>query len=178
MIRVEFLCGVRAVRDYRAANAVADEIARQFSVGRDAAPESVTRLIEENKHLKWRLRVMAETVVKYEADELRKSARRQSDVQLIIRIFDDRSFDELKLLAHQLVKADSVIALLAVKENEQGRLVFARSANLKAEMGTLLREACQLLGGKGGGTSDFAQGGGTKLEQLESVLNLMSEKIT
>ena len=72
---------------------------------------------------------------------------------------------------------DSVIALLAVKENEVARLVFAHSANVQAEMGMLMREACQLLGGKGGGTSDFAQGGGTNLAELETVLKLMSEKI-
>ena len=177
MIRVEFLCGIRAVRDYHVANAVTESIARQFSVGRDAAPESVLRLIEENKHINRRLRVLAETAVKYEAEELRKSAGLQPSIQRIIRVFEDRSFDELKLLAHQLVKTDSVIALLAVKENELARLVFARSANVGAEMGTLMREASQLLGGKGGGTSDFAQGGGTKLEQLEIVLRLMSEKI-
>lgn len=177
MIRVEFLSGVRAVRDYRAANTVAETIARQFSVGREAAPESVARLMEENKHLNRRLRALAETAVKYEAEELRKSASRQTSGQMIIRIFDDRSFEELKLLAHQLVKTDSVIALLAVKENEFARLVFARSANVPAEMGMLMREACELLGGKGGGTSDFAQGGGTKLEHLEAVLKLMSEKI-
>ena len=177
MIRVEFLCGTRVVRDYRVANAVTESIARQFSVGRDAAPESVLRLIEENKHINRRLRVLAETAVKDEAAELRKSAGLQTSIQRIIRVFEDRSFDELKLLAHQLVKTDSVIALLAVKENELARLVFARSANVGAEMGTLMREASQLLGGKGGGTSDFAQGGGTKLEQLEIVLRLMSEKI-
>ncbi len=177
MIRVEFLCGIRAVHDYRVANTVAESIARRFSVGREAAPESVLRLIEENKHLNRRLRVLAETAVKYEAEELRKSAGLQPSILRIIRIFEDRSFDELKLLAHQLVKTDAVIALLAVKENELARLVFARSANVDAEMGALMREASQLLGGKGGGTADFAQGGGTKLEQLETVLRMMSEQI-
>ncbi len=176
MIRVEFLCGVRVARDYRAANTAAEGIAQQFSVGRDAAPASVTRLIEENKNLKRRLRGLAETAVKYEAEELRKAARSQSESHIIIQIYDDRSFDELKLLAHQLVKADSVIALLAVKENDLARLAFARSANLSAEMGTLMREACQLLDGKGGGTSDFAQGGGTNLAELENVLRIMSER--
>ncbi len=173
MIRVEFLCGIRTARNFRAANTVAESIAQKFSVSRDAAPESVARLIEENKHLNRRLRLMAETAVKFEAEELRISA--SSTRPTITRIYDDRSFDELKLLAHQLVKADSVIALLAVKENDLARLVFARSANLQAEMGMLMREACHLLGGKGGGTPDFAQGGGTNLAELEKVLKLMSQ---
>jgi alanyl-tRNA synthetase len=44
-------------------------------------------------------------------------------------------------------------------------------------MGELMREACQALGGKGGGTPDFAQGGGTDVSQLELVLNSLREKI-
>jgi alanyl-tRNA synthetase len=56
-------------------------------------------------------------------------------------------------------------------------LVFARSANVSAAMGELMREACQALGGKGGGTPDFAQGGGTGVSQLEPVLNSLREKL-
>ena len=97
MIRVEFLCGLRVVRDYRTANTLAADIARHFSVDRAAVPESVARLSEENKNIKRRLRVVAESAVKFEAEELRKSARLQSNVLMIIQIFDDRSFDELKM---------------------------------------------------------------------------------
>lgn len=175
MIRVEFLCGIRAALDYRAANAIASSVARQFSVGREAASESVARLMDENKQLNRRLRLRAEMMVKLEAQALRSSAT--SDPLIINRIYDDRSVDELKLLAHELVKDDSVLVLLAGRENGMARLVFARSANLKTEMGTLMREACSLLGGKGGGTSAFAQGGASDLAQLDAVFNLISEKI-
>lgn len=177
MIRVEFLCGVRALRDYRIANATADAIARQFSVARDNSVESVSRLIEENKQLKRRTRMLAEVAVKFEAEEIRGNSHQGENATMIISIFDDRSFDELKLLAHELVKSDSVIALLAVKEQNVARLVFARSNNLNQEMGQLMREACQLLGGKGGGTPDFAQGGGTDLANVEAILKQLSEKI-
>ncbi len=177
MIRVEFLAGVRVLHDYRSANAVATNVAQQFSVGRDAAPESVTRLIEENKLLKRRQQILAEAAVKYEAEQLRAAAKPQANYQIIIQTFADRSAEELKMLAHQLVKADSMLVFLASKQNGLARLVFARSQNVQAQMGTLMREACELLGGRGGGAADFAQGGGTKLEHLEIVLQQMSETI-
>lgn len=176
MIRVEFLCGMRAVRDYRRANNVAESVANQFSVGRDAALDSVTRLLEENKNLNQRLRLMSVTMVKLEAQELLNDIA--SVPRIINRIYDDRSIDEIKLLGHELVKGDSVIALLAVRENGMARLVFARSVNIKTEMGALMQEACLLLEGKGGGTSDFAQGGASDLTQLDAVLKLISEKIS
>lgn len=177
MIRVEFLCGVRVLRDYRVANKTADLIARRFSVARDSSLDSVSRLIEENKDLKRKLRVLAETSTRYEVEDLRKSARLCGHIHLIVSIFEDRSYDELKMLAHKLMKLESTIVLFALKEGDIVRLVFARSANIKVEMGRLMHQACQQLGGKGGGTSDFAQGGGAKPELVEDVLGLISGQI-
>jgi alanyl-tRNA synthetase len=78
----------------------------------------------------------------------------------------------LKLLAHRLVDAEGVVALLAAKEGGMARLVFARSPNLPngADMNLLMRAACERLGGRGGGKPDFAQGGGSKVSELNSAL--------
>jgi hypothetical protein len=37
-------------------------------------------------------------------------------------------------------------------------------------MNTLMRAACERLGGRGGGKPDFAQGGGSKLSELDKAL--------
>jgi alanyl-tRNA synthetase len=37
-------------------------------------------------------------------------------------------------------------------------------------MNALMRVACERLGGRGGGRPDFAQGGGTKLNELDKAL--------
>ena len=87
--------------------------------------------------------------------------------RIILRIFDDRDFDEIKLLAHRLVADQGVLALLATRTREIARLVFARSADLSVEVNTLLQPACEQLGGRGGGTPEFAQGGGTRVAKLE-----------
>jgi len=56
MTRVHFLCGMRALKDYREANRSADAIARKFTVGREEAESSVARLLDENKRLSRRSR--------------------------------------------------------------------------------------------------------------------------
>ena len=56
MTRVHFLCGVRALNDYRRVSRTADAIARKFSAGREDVEASVTRLFEENKSLLRRAR--------------------------------------------------------------------------------------------------------------------------
>jgi alanyl-tRNA synthetase len=170
MTRVQFVCGGRALCDYRAANQTATGVARRLSVGRDEAPEAVARLMEEHRQLGRRARALAELAIKAEAQELLEATPMTHQRRIIRHIFDDRDFDELKLLAHRLVSYDGVVVLLATRTRETARLVFARSADLPVEVHTLLHAACEKLAGRGGGKPDFAQGGGTRVAELERVL--------
>lgn len=172
MTRVHFLCGVRALNDYRVASRAADAIARKFSASREDAEPAVTRLIDENKRLLRRARELAEIAATVEAYELIEATEPIDGLQIVTRVFEDRDLDELKMLAHRLVDGDNVVALLAAREGETARLVFARSANLKADMNALMRAACELLGGRGGGRPDFAQGGGPKVSEVISALEM------
>ena len=171
MTRVHFLCGVRALDDYREAGRSVDAIARKFSAGREEAESSVTRLLDENKRLSRRTRELAGIVAKVEARELIEAAGPVGGARIVSRVFEDRDVEELKLLAHRLVDGDNVVALLASKEGGTARLVFARSADLSADMNALMRAACERLGGRGGGKPEFAQGGGPKVSELDRTLD-------
>jgi alanyl-tRNA synthetase len=170
MARIHFICGVRALRDYRLANRVSETIALKFSGSREDAESSVDRLIEDNKRLSRRVRELAELAAKVEAAELLAATGTTSGPHIVERIFTDRDFEEVKLIAHRLVDGDNAVALLAMREKEMARLVFARSANLSADMNALMKVACEKLGGRGGGKPDFAQGGGAQLDQLTAAL--------
>jgi alanyl-tRNA synthetase len=170
MTRVHFVCGSRLLDDYRVTSRTADAIARKFSVGRDEAEAAVARSLDESKRLTRRVRELAGLTAKAEAQQLVESVGVSNGLRVVVRVFDDRDFEELKLLAHRLVDGDGVVALLAVKESEMARLVFARSADVSADMNALMKAACERLSGRGGGKPDFAQGGGTKLSELDSAL--------
>ncbi|HZF40613.1 MAG TPA: DHHA1 domain-containing protein [Blastocatellia bacterium] len=170
MTRVHFLCGVRALDDYREANRSVDAIARKFTVGREDAESSVARLLDENKRLSRRARELAGIVASVEANELIAATEPVDGTRIVSSVFEGRDIEELKLLAHRLVDGDNVVALLASKESGTARLVFARSANLSADMNALMRTACERLGGRGGGKPDFAQGGGSKVSELDEAL--------
>jgi alanyl-tRNA synthetase len=177
MTRVEFVCGVRALHDYRAATATASAVASSFSVARDEAPDSVRRLMEENKRLQRRARELGELAARVEAEEIITSTEVSDGLRVVIRIYSDRGFDEVKMLAHELAARPSVVALLAAREGEAARLVFARSSDVQGEMGALLKAACERLGGRGGGAADFAQGGCSRLGELEAVFGEVAARL-
>ena len=170
MTRVQFVCGGRALRDYRAANQMAISVARRLSVGRDEALEAVARLLEEHKKLERRARALVELATKAEAQELLAATPVTPTPRIILRIFDDRDFDNIKLLAHRLVADQGVLALLATRTRDLVRLVCARSADLPVAANTLLQPVCEQLGGRSGGTPEFAQGSGTRVAELERAM--------
>ena len=133
MTRVQFVCGGRALRDYRAANQTATSVARRLSVGRDEAPEAVARLLEEHKNSNG---VPVHSSNWQPGPKLRNSSSPRlltPTPRIILRIFDDRDFDDVKLLAHRLVADHGVLALLATRTRDMVRLVCARSADLAVE---------------------------------------------
>ena len=93
--------------------------------------------------------------------------------RIVTHIFADRDAESLKRLALSIIARPGHIALLGSRdagERPSARLVFARAADTSGDLNTLLREACVLLDGRGGGRPDLAQGGGTNAENLPRAL--------
>ena len=190
-VRVTFVAGGRALEDYRRANRTARAVASLFSVGRDEAAEGAARLQEENKLLGRRLRAAEELAARAEARELLEEARggateavggeaareaygetakAEGGVAVVARVFEGRDAESLRRLAAALAAHGRVVALLGSREEAGARLVFARSSDTGADMNALMREACLLLGGRGGGRPDMAQGGGPRVERLSEAI--------
>jgi alanyl-tRNA synthetase len=166
LTRIEFVAGMRALADYRKANKSAREVAALFSTGRDDVPQLAAQMVEEHKELNRRIRALEELAAAAEAEKLLATARDG----VISAIFDGRDAESLKKLAQALIAHPQTIALLASRDHDTARLVFARSADAVGDMNTLMREACALLDGRGGGKPEIAQGGGKRVERLQEAL--------
>jgi alanyl-tRNA synthetase len=81
MTRVEFVCGRRALQDYRRAHDTAVRVARLFSAERDSSPDLVAKALEENKELKRRSHGLLELAMTAEALKALGSGHIQSGVQ-------------------------------------------------------------------------------------------------
>ena len=177
LARIQFMAGVRVVADYRQANRTARQIAELFSAGRDDSPGLIEKVIDENKKLTRRVRELDEIACRVEADELLRDSR-EGVVTIITKAFDDRSADSLKHLAVALVSHPSVVAFLGSREGDTARLVFARSADTTGDMNALMRKACELVDGRGGGKPDMAQGGGKNVKALDEALAVAARSVT
>jgi alanyl-tRNA synthetase len=177
LTRVEFVCGGRALADYRKAHVTASEVASLFSAERDSSAELVRRALQENKALKKRARDLLELAMTAEAAEMLAVVTQADGFKLVQAVFEGREFEEIRVLASKIVQHEPSVALLATREKDAARLVFARSASLSQNMGAILAEACETLGGRGGGKPELAQGGGPNVEKTEEAIRAAAERI-
>ncbi|MEP6819340.1 MAG: DHHA1 domain-containing protein [bacterium] len=175
LTRIEFVAGTRALADYRRANKTARAVATLFSAARDDSAKLTARMVEENKELHRRVRSLDEIAARVEADELLAAViPNATGVRIVTHILDHRDAESLKHLAQALIAGPRTIALLGSRDKEAARMVFARSPDAPGDMNALMREACAMLDGRGGGKSDLAQGGGKNVDALDEAINAAS----
>lgn len=171
LTRIEWVAGRRALEDYRRANTTARNIAAVFSTARDDAPKLAARILEENKELHHRVRALEEIASRVEAEELlAESQTSASGIRVVVKTFDNRDAESLKQLAHALCSKTKVVALLAARDKDAARLLFARSIDAPGDMSELMRDACAMIDGRGGGKPELAQGGGKNVEKLDEAI--------
>ena len=170
-MRVEFYCGSRALHDYRWKNSLIFKYANQFTVGEKELGDAIERLEEENKSYKKELKDVRERLLVYEAEEMLKKAEVLKGCSIVRALFEGRDLQEMKILSSLLKKREKVVALLAVR-GEGATLVFSRSDDLKIDIAGVLKRCLDLIGGRGGGRPDSAQGGGPDVAMIEKALEL------
>jgi alanyl-tRNA synthetase len=175
-VRVEFLCGGRALRDYRWRNNTINRMAGELSIApRDLEP-AFRRLRQENADKGKRIKELLEESLKYEAESLVKEAEASGSFRLVIKVFPDRDPEEVRGLANRVAEHPGTVTLLAAT-GDKANLVFARSQDLAFDMNALMKEAVSRINGKGGGRPNFAQGGGHLGTDLLSVLRELGKGI-
>jgi alanyl-tRNA synthetase len=69
------------------------------------------------------------------------------------------------------------ICLLAARDKETVRLVFAKSPEAPGDMNELMKTACEILDGRGGGKPDMAQGGGKNIQKIDEAFTATVEQL-
>ena len=169
MTRVEFVCGERALRAARADFAVLTESAKLFSGAAENLPGLILKQGEELRAASRAREKLVKRLVEYEAVELWKSASEVKGRRIVRKVFAGEDADEAKSLAHALARQPATVALIGVK-GKPAALFFAQSPGGTVDMGSILKPTVAEFGGKGGGSRDFAQGGGLAEERLEEAL--------
>lgn len=177
-VRIEFLCGKRAVSDYSIKNEAIMKMSSILSCSEADLSSCVERLsVELSKALSEKRALKAE-VVDYEVKEILNSCESINDIKIVKTIYENADLKYVDSLASKLSANPNTIVLFGVKNNDRTQLIFMQSRDLNIiSMNSLLKDAITLIDGKGGGSVYSAQGGGKNNNNLNSTLEYAYNKI-
>jgi alanyl-tRNA synthetase len=174
--RVEFVCGGRAEKIARHDFELLREAAEKLGCASEDIVSAASRVLSELDANFKNLRTTLERLAVAEAAPALQSTPAGPDgLRVIWRDFEDVPVEYLGFFATELAKSEKTVALLG--EKSSGQLLFAQHPSAGRDLNTLLKRVFEKLGGKGGGTRDFARGKLADAAQvhaaLEAALTLM-----
>ncbi|AKL95843.1 alanyl-tRNA synthetase AlaS [Clostridium aceticum] len=175
-LRIEFICGSRALEDFYWKNIQINEVSNLLSVKDIETQDAVTRLYQEHRELNKTLKSLKKSLLDYRVKELHLSAREAGGYFLVVKEFEGEDFKDIKTIASALSLYPNTVALLGTKI-DKAQVVFSCSKEVPINMNQLFKEVIPLINGKGGGNATSAQGGGDEAYNLESLLKAAEQKI-
>ncbi|MBS1871902.1 MAG: hypothetical protein JSU00_01720 [Acidobacteria bacterium] len=167
-VRIEFLCGLRAIRRARADFQALQAAARVFSAAIDDAPALAAAAAQRNLELEKAYRKLAlETAERQGRDLYASTAPGEDGVRRITR--NGKIDDELRALA-QAFSAGSKAVLLAICEDPPS-LLMAASKDAGVHAGNVVKAAVTAQGGRGGGSPVMGQGSVPSKEALQAAVS-------
>lgn len=177
--RIQFICGWRALQDYQQKTTVLKHLTEMLSSGEPDLPQNVGKLQEEAKSLRREYATLTKHLLEYEAKALLAERETFGDFSVLLKAFDNRHPKDLRILANKILEhSPSTIVLFGGKAEAKASLIFLRSEGLPFDMNQLMKTACAVINGKGGGQPQQAQGGGTEVEKLEEALQCAKDAIS
>ena len=160
-IRVEFVCGGRALADYRLKHEIARTVAARFSAPVDAALAAFEKNLEKQDATQRELTVTCKAYHEELAARLLTEAIPIGAVRIVSREFTGYTAADLQDFAGRITAVSGGVCLLASVDEAGCRTAFlcAAAPGVPVSMNEVLKSALAPVGGKGGGNATCAQGG-------------------
>ncbi len=175
-LRLEFLCGMRAVRRTRADLDLLARLAGRHSAAAEELPALLDAQRDELKAAVGARRDLEEQLAARIARELYAAAApAESGVRTIVSREEAGPVERLRPLA-QAVSAMSRVLFVGWTANPPA-LVVATSGDSGLDAGRLLKAAVEAVGGRGGGNPRLAQGTAPSVEAVQAAVTSITGEI-
>ncbi len=151
-IRVEFLCGLRAFKDFQMKHRIFKELSQCLTVGVEELKDSVLRIKEELIRERKKVSKIEEVLLEFEIKELLNS---QHGI-IVEKTFQGMEIKNLRKLSSRIVERRDCFVILG-NMAEKANILVARSENLKLDLREIWKSIEKKGNVKGGGNESFIQ---------------------
>lgn len=176
-IRVHFVCGKRVLQTLHLQNNVLMNVAKQLSAPKEDAAIALQKVLATAKATEKALTDAQDELLTYEANALLEDAV-QNNSDTIIQLFPERSMQQLQKLAKLLTAQENTKIALIGEFEDKYQIVAARGNAQATSMKTVLQIVLPLINGKGGGSDQLAQGGGSKIISSEAIIHALTDALS
>ncbi|MBK8103944.1 MAG: alanine--tRNA ligase [Cellvibrionales bacterium] len=179
--RVEAVTGKAALARFDAIEMEVDNACAVLKTNRAGFADKVQALVENNRQLEKQLAQLKMKLASGGASDLSAQVKEINGVKMLAAQIDGADINALRATLDQMKdKLKSAVILLASTEGEKATLIAGVTADLTARFkaGDIIRDLAPLVGGKGGGRADMAQGGGTDVAGVSKALSELENWIS
>ncbi len=177
--RIEAVSGAAAYRLIQADQQVVSELAGMLNTSASRLVPEVEKRLGRIKDLEKQLLQQKSSAVRGSAEAFLQDAQKVGGVCLVTREVEGADMNALRSAADLLrQKASGSVIALGSREGERAFLVVAVTPDLCSrgfDASALVREIAAVIGGSGGGRTDFAQAGGSQPQRLAEAFGLLKE---
>jgi alanyl-tRNA synthetase len=167
-VRVEFVCGGRAVRRARADYEALSKLAQLFSASFEEAPGMAAALVESARAGDKVQRKLELELAAYRGKELYANTAPGTDgIRRVTQRSERGNLEDLRAVAQNFTAQPKAIFLAILEEPPSVLLAASEDAGIDA--GKLVKAAVTAAGGRGGGNARIAQGSVPDAAQLDAV---------
>ncbi|MEM2969917.1 MAG: alanine--tRNA ligase [Candidatus Bathyarchaeia archaeon] len=184
--RLVFSAGDAAIKIVQGLESKVLKISELLEVQTEKVENTVEHAVAEWKELRRDKERLTNILAKFMAEKYLLNAETIKDLKIIAAIMDSQESDvDLTIkVASKLISMEnrSVVVFISVNKNARVIVMIGEEAlKLKVDAREIAKAAAAELGGSGSGKPDFAQGGGTKVENavkaLEKAKNVVHKMI-
>ncbi len=175
--KVDFICGVRALNDYRLKNIAIKAISSKFSAKVNNIEEIINKSISETKDNLREISILKKEIANYQFKALLEKSESFKNYKIICHYYPDLDINSLKLIAQHITESDNTIGILYSESADKNNFLFCCDSKLKINMNKYLSELLKEVDGKGGGKPNLTQGSANKKEDIKQIVIRYFEKL-
>ena len=175
--RIEALTGEAAVSLSQDSHDNLDSLALKLNTSSEEVRDKISQLIDSNKALKQELDKLRSSSLSATASDTSLESEEIAGLKVIAKKMEGLDSSVLRETADKLrnKEKNSLIVLISIFEDKVPLVIATHKELDQIDARDVMNHLVNLLGGSGGGRSDFAQGGIEKVEDIEIALASLSE---
>ena len=175
--RIEALTGEAAVNLSQDSHDNLDSLALRLNTSSEEVRDKISQLIDSNKALKQELDKLRSSSLSATASDMSLESEEIAGLKVIAKKMEGLNSSVLRETADKLrnKEKNSLIVLISIFEDKVPLVIATHKELDQIDARDVMNHLVNLLGGSGGGRSDFAQGGIEKVEDIEIALASLSE---